>query len=121
MNPATLARVVTNFAKKISVQRSLPGAHDEHGRWQEQAKEELSIDAVVQPARGQELQRLPEGRRTSETIKVYTTTKLLSAEVDTQNQPDVLVWQGREYQVETIDPWDEYGNYFKALALKVGT
>jgi len=121
MKPETIARVAKRYSKPVVIQRSKPGAHDEHGRWKEAPTEEISIDAVVQPARGKELQRLPEGRRTSESIKVYTTTPLFSAEVEDQNQPDILVWQGKKYQIETIDNWEEYGDYYKALALKVGT
>ena len=111
---------IADLATDVVVRRKASGAHDEHGRWQEQDDEEFTIKAVVQPARGHELVRIEEGRRTRGAIKVYTTAELRTASVEEQTQPDRIVWAGVEYEVEYVDDWDEAGGYYKAVALKVG-
>ncbi len=81
------------------------------------------IVASIQPATGKDLQRLPEGLRTSEVLAVWTKTFLRvlgTVQVSGNRQPpDTLVYESETYQIETCDRWVQAGNYFKVLARKV--
>ena len=111
---------VKDLAVDVVIRRKVAGAYDEHGKWQEQDYEEFTVKAVVQPARGHELVRVEEGRRTRGAIKLYSLTELRTASVETQTQPDRVVWLDKVYEVEYIDDWNEAGGYFKVIALEVG-
>ena len=111
---------IADLAVEVVVRRKASGAWDEHGRWEDQDYKEFTIKAVVQPARGQELVRVEEGRRTRGAIKVYSPVKLQTASVETETQPDRIMWSGDTYEVEYVDNWSEVGGYYKVVALKVG-
>lgn len=88
------------------------------GRLQDPVDQIFSINASVQPATGRDLQRLPEGTRTAEVRAIFTTSELLTQGVD--QSPDVLAIEGFAYEVQTVEQWGSVGNYFKALAMKIG-
>lgn len=83
----------------------------------------LTIKAAIQPATGRDLQRLPEGLRTSEVIAVWTQTMLrvlgtIQSTGESQ-PPDTILYESESYQIETCDRWVQAGNYYKALARRL--
>lgn len=112
--------VVPMFSDLVEVSRPASGTYDEHGRWQEGPSNEFEICASVQTATDKDLQKLPEGRRLRGGIRVYTTSELLTASVDEKRQPDVLTWDGAQWQVEQIDDWFEVAGYYKVIATRMG-
>lgn len=78
------------------------------------ASSTLSILAVIEPPSGTDLRRMPEGLRTEETRIVWTTTELQTLPV-----PDTLAAEGLTWQVETVEPWDTLGSYFRYVVRKV--
>lgn len=78
----------------------------------------LSITACVQPLTGRELERLPEGLRGAEVLKLWTPTQLY-AKTDSQS-PDLIGIDGDTYECSNVERWDTLGSYFKALVLKTG-
>ncbi len=78
----------------------------------------ISIAACVQPASGRQLQRLPEGMRESEAIAIWCDLEL---KIKTSTGlPDLVSYRGASYEVQLVKPFDELGNYFEAVAVKVG-
>lgn len=73
------------------------------------------ITASVQHLTGRDLQRLPEGLRTSERRKLYTTTSLRVV-----GAPDVISIDSANWEVESIERYDVLGNYYKVLVRRVG-
>lgn len=124
--PAKMWKMIPCAVKKFSeedkllVKRFPGGVYDDDGRWDEQGEDTFYIHASVQIAKGDELLRLEEGRRTRSALKIYTTTKLHTANVDNGSQPDILEYKDDEYQVDLVDDWSEEGGYYKVLATKVG-
>lgn len=66
--------------------------------------------AIVIPVSPQDLMLLPEGERTTPTVKVYTKTKL--------NLGDLVVVNGERWRITTADDWGAYG-YFNNRATRL--
>jgi hypothetical protein len=100
------------------VTRRGPTGVDGDGRALLSAPSTLSISASVQPLSGRDLQRLPEGMRAAERLKLYTTTPLAAI-----GAPDVVTIDGDDYEVEHVERWTGFGagaDYYKIVARKVG-
>lgn len=70
------------------------------GEWVEGDESTISIAASVQPMSMEDMKDAPEGRRLSDTVKMYTDADLFTVEDSGENQqPDRLNWRGREYEV----------------------
>jgi hypothetical protein len=79
----------------------------------------FSMIASIQPLTQQELQLLPEGMRTQGRVKVYTQTELFTLKQATAIPPDRFSYGGVDYLVERKDDWEDYGDYFKFIAVRV--
>lgn len=75
--------------------------------------------ALITPASGRTLMRLPEGLRTIETLDIYTKTELFTARAT--GEPDLVTYNGQQYQVQEVDRWQPSGNFFRAIATKVSS
>lgn len=95
---------MSGFRKAVTVRRPPAGAYVD-GRWVEGVPSEFSILASVQPANGEDLQALPEGRRKDAVYKLYTDTVLLSASPEAKRNPDRVVLFGEEFEVRNCQPW----------------
>jgi hypothetical protein len=100
-----------DLMQTLTVSRAVVGVGDT-GRATETVAA-LSVAGVVAPATDEQLQRLPEGDRSNETIAVYTGTRLTAG--DDTHGPDVLAWKGGTYQVKGVWDWSDYG-FFEVLA-----
>lgn len=86
------------------VLRELPGTYEDPespGVWVPGSRECFSISASVQPlsVKGEDLQTLPEGRNLTDYIVVYTAAKLLLAASDTKQQADIIISNGRGFEI----------------------
>ena len=61
---------------------------------------EFTIRASVQPVTGEELQLLPEGRRSRRVLKAYTPTVLRTADERTQTPADQVQVDGEWFEVQ---------------------
>ncbi len=112
--------VVPSLSDPFTVERAPSGTYDDNGLWQEQPAETFEACGSIQTMTDEDLQKLPEGRRLRGGIKIYTTSELLTANVDEKRQPDVVLWDGARWQVEKIDDWNHYAGYYKVLAVRMG-
>lgn len=110
---------VDSFADAIEVRRTAPAYYVE-GRALHAKPVVTTITAVVQPATARDTQRLPENLRETEAIAVWCEFALRGASVVTGSPADVIVWDGRTYEVKSIEPWKNLGNYVKAIATRIG-
>lgn len=90
--------------EKLTVKRSGGGSW-QNGRYVQDATADLVVDASVQPLRGNEVLILPEHRRTEESIKLYTTTKLRTTDEKNNLPCDVVVHDGKRFEVHTVFNW----------------
>lgn len=81
---------------------------------------EMSIQASVQPLKATEMDALPEGRRGSRAVKVYSDTELLMVDQQSGQQPDQFEWLGRRYEVVGSDAFQSgVINHYRAYAVEV--
>lgn len=55
------------------------------------------IEANCQPATGEQLLRLPEGRRTKETLNIWTLTPI--------SEQDIIVRNNKTYEIDHVNDW----------------
>lgn len=65
----------------------------------------ITITASVSPATGMDLNKLPEGRRTSGAIAVFTTTQLRIGGVGDGFEADVVAANGSTWEVAHVETW----------------
>jgi hypothetical protein len=84
-----------------------PG-HREKGSWVEGEGTETPFKGTWQPANGQALQVLPEGKRSGEVYKAFAPIGLdFTAADDARGvSGDRIIWQGNEYEVSAAAKWN---------------
>ena len=68
------------------------------------------MTANIQPSSAADLRRLPEAERIGSFITVVTQFKLQP--LTSTNGPDIVVWQGNNFRVKSVNDWSQYGNGF---------
>jgi hypothetical protein len=82
---------------------------------------EITRRILFQPASAKDLQLLPEGRRSVGAAVAFATEDLRTEDVDTGASADIIVREdGSEWEVVLVDDWLPQGNYWRALAQRVG-
>lgn len=92
-----------SFRKPFTIKRTVAGAYV-NGVYVEGAESTITIQASVQPVSGQDLVAIPEGRRASDMVKVYTSEDLFcQGDAGTGQSPDRIVYLGKDYEIYTKD------------------
>lgn len=82
------------------------------------------VEAVVLPAGGRALERLTDGDQTRELIELYFTNAVSisgsrPSGAGSPRPPDVVIWGGVRYVVQTAEPWGPAG-YQRVIAAREG-
>lgn len=77
----------------------------------------LSLTAVVYPSTPDELQILPEGRRSERAITIVTKQALQIPKADTGG--DLIAYDDETFEVQKLQYWGDSGNFWSAIAVKV--
>jgi hypothetical protein len=104
----------------LSVERYGAGSWDT-GVFVRGAKTDLSIEASVQPLTPNEVKILPEHRRDSESFKIYTETELLISNEINQTPSDVIIRNGKKYEILAVNNWyiGTDIQHYKSIAVKI--
>lgn len=103
------------FTEKITVIRVEGSGEYIKGRFQGTRECEISIMASVQPATGEELLNPPEGQRTREIVNVFTKKELFTAEKSQFKKPDLVVYNGRKFEVMKVERWASLIPHYKVI------
>lgn len=119
---ADLGAIVSLLAETtISVQRYAAGSYVDGAYVRGAAEAPIEALASVQPAPGRDVQRLPEGTRTGETVAIYTSGLALRApDPEAGLEGDLVTIGGRVFRVQLVEDWTGAGNYGRALAVLEG-
>jgi hypothetical protein len=113
-----LADVISSFdTGTYTVTRTATRTYDANGRISSPSTTTFSAEGCMQPLVGRELQRLPEGLRGKELKVFYTATALRTVGT---GEPDSVTISGSTWEVQTCEPWDELGGYFRVILSKDG-
>lgn len=80
--------------------------------------ESRGIAACIQPLTGRDLQRLPEGDRSTEQVWCFTQDAVSAADSAAGRTADTIVFNGVPFEVQTVERWSQ-GNFYKARCAKV--
>ena len=78
------------------------------GRWVEGEESRSEFLGSWQPASGQDLQKLPEGKRSDETFKCFAPIEMTFTAADAEKgvSGDKIEKDGKRYEVILAAPWD---------------
>lgn len=76
--------------------------------------DDADLVGIVQPARPDDVQFLPEGVRLANLISVWSASEMIPGD-GTGTLPDVVVVDGQSYRVVKCEPWGGNG-YFRVFA-----
>lgn len=123
MSRRNLSKAIARLGKDdFIVKRRADGEFIE-GRYQRptDADTEFPETGSVQVLSPRELQILPEATRSKETRKLYAECELKTGSIETNGkEPDHVVFNGTEYEVQSVADWSQQAGYFKYLLMKVG-
>lgn len=111
---------MSSFRQPRIIQRHTGGGYT-NGEWAPGGMVSVDITASVQPASREDLINLPEGRRLSDYIRLYTSTELYTvSEGDQPQQPDQFDWHGHTYECVEVGMWqNRIVSHWKCLFRKV--
>ena len=84
--------------------RFAPGSYV-NGKWVEGLGTPITISGTVQPVPGSILQTLPEGKRELDLKLLVTDSPLNITDPMTGISGDIIVIEGSNWQVESVQPW----------------
>jgi hypothetical protein len=90
------------FRQSVTVRRRANGAFVA-GVWTPGALSTTTVQASIQPASAEDMQRLPEGQRQTGAVKLFTADALRTAKG--QQEADIIVTTQGEYEVSVAEEW----------------
>lgn len=92
--------------REITLERTFsPGQWNDDGTFQKGEVSSETVLASLQPMSGNEIQRLPEGRRNKKSLKVFSAFPLNIANAKTGLAGDILVINNERYEVWQVMDW----------------
>lgn len=112
-----LSSTVSNFfTGTYNVTRSDgPGTYDQ-GEFVPSTTSVVPVPAAVMPLVGRDLERFVEGRKTGERRQVFTLVELY-VEAPAR-KPDIMSIDGATWEVESVEPWQNLGNFYRVIVRK---
>lgn len=92
--------------------------YDSAGGYVPGAVSSLSMQAHVEPAKGRDLEKLREGLKVCDVIRLYSQVSLEL--LTDSHMPDEVDYQGVRYVIEHVDDYMTVGGFVDALAVKKG-
>ena len=114
----SIAHILSRFSQDIVLNSSTQGHRDENGDWVGGTPIIKTIQAVVQPVNGDELQTVPEGERTNKLIKLHTTEVLKTTDEANAVSADTVVVDGETFRIITVSDWNKLGGFYKTIAVR---
>lgn len=105
--------------KTLEVTRFAAGTRAS-GKWQEGTPSNFDIEASVQPLKPREMEMLPEGRRNSQSYRLYTDTNLHPINKASGISPDKVEIEGEMFEVFSNEIWkNDIIPHYKAVIIKI--
>ena len=112
-----VSKALKRWLEPLTIVRTGPGGYVD-GKWVDGVSGDMWIKAIIQNANPDDLILLPEGTRTTEAVKIHTTTKVNTVSEAVKTNADQFNYNGFRYRI--YDVFDrKIGNYYKAVAIRI--
>lgn len=108
-----------DIAREVRVWRRTPGTRVK-GRVVQDDEGFIMAKVVVQPAKAEDLEVLPEGTKTADARVFHTETELRVGDAPSGAPADQVEDCGERWEIHDAGPWVEFGDFHRAVGLKVG-
>ena len=81
------------------------GSWGDDGRYNRGKCEEFEISASVQPLSGSMVKLLPEHRRNSESIVIFSEERLFTSDEKNQIAADIIKYDGKRFEIFKVSKW----------------
>ena len=106
------------FRQPLTVTRK-SGGEFVNGIWTPGTTAEVPIEASVQPASPDDMQRLPEGRRQDKAYVLRSDQELLEVDDNAEQSADLVTIGGETYEVMRCSRWqNSIINHFESLVVR---
>jgi len=110
---------MTFFNNNYKYKRKSSGYIDAKGNYVEGSFFEYDFVGNIQIMSGKDMQLLPEGRRETESIKIFSGIRLNTVDVKNKTNPDIVIFNGEEYEVISSSPYqNNLINHYEMIAQK---
>jgi len=101
------------------IRASLKGEWGDDGRFKRGQAEEFDIEASIQPASGNMVKMLPEHRRNSESIVIFSKERLFVSDEKNQKAADIIFYDGKSFEVLKVSKWSDFTDieHYQSLAV----
>ena len=113
---------MSSFRRPLTIIRKSgkPVLDQATGKFIDQDEHHFKVNASVQPMKPNEMQALPEGRRGSRAVKVYSDVELYEADQKSGLQSDKFYWLGILFEVVASDAYQaDVLSHYRAYATEV--
>ena len=95
------------------------GSWGDDGRFKRGAKKEFEIEASIQPLTGNMIKLLPEHRRNSESVIIFSSERLFPTDEKSQRAADIVNYDGKKFEVFTVKKWAEFTDipHYESIAI----
>ena len=112
-----VSRALKRWQEPLDIIRKGVGSYID-GKWVNGVDSIVPTKSVIQNANPDDLVLLPEGTRTTEAVKIHTTTKVNTVSEVGETDADQFLYNGFRYRI--YDVFDrQIGNYYKAVAIRI--
>lgn len=110
---------MSSFRQAHTLYRQQGGLVD--GDWVKSGETGIAITASIQPATGNDMRNLPEGRRAGGVFAVYTSTAIqTTVHGASPTKADQLVIGGIRHEAMHVEPWQNgVINHYRALFARI--
>lgn len=118
-------KVLKRFQSTFTVQRGSAGfvgtLVDGNYTLQSGTPQIFIFTGTVTSLKGSEAKMLPDGVRVHDTIVIHVANRLFETDPMILRLGDKVVYNGYLYRVFSVEPWNEFGKFWKAMAERLNT
>ena len=105
----TASSLISSFGSTVTITRYAAGSYV-NGSYVAGATSSISATMSVQPMNGRDLLLLPEGQRTRNFLKGYSSVVVYTADQAASKKADVVTVGSKNYEVHSVQEWLDQGS-----------
>ena len=96
-----------------------PGQWGDDGKFKRGESKVFDMEASIQPLSGNLIKLLPEHRRNSESIIIFSEERLFPSDEKSQRAADVIEYDDKCFEVFNVKKWSEFTdiNHYETIAI----